>query len=250
VSRIYSEEVELYDIAFGWDLAAEAEWLVRRLGAGCRSVLEPACGTGRMLEALARRGLEVVGFDVSQRMVEYARARLAAAGVPGEVVRADMTDFDLDRRFDGALCPISTVGLLSPAAFASHLETVARHLEPGSLYLVQQSIVAQDDELWRSAWEAQRDGVKLHVVWEAVERDPAARRERSRSRVEILTGARAGEVVEDLHSNSVWTAEAWREAIAESPFRQAGCYDGAVPDRPATELERGGGLLWHELQAP
>ena len=238
MTRIYTDEAELYDIAFGWDLSAEVDWLVERLGAGCRSVLEPGCGSGRMLEALAARGLEVVGIDISGPMVNYARARLGGAG---EIACADMTDFDLGRRFGGAVSLVSTVGALSAVGFDSHLEAMARHLEPGAHYLVQQGI---DPERWRSEWEAERDGVRLHVVWEMVQRD------RSRSRVEVLAGPRAGEVVEDLHVSTYWTADAWREAIAASPFTQAGCYDGGQGDRPAVELARGGGLLWHELVAP
>jgi SAM-dependent methyltransferase len=249
VTRIYSDEAELYDIAFGWDLSEEADWLVQRLGPGCQSVLEPGCGSGRMLEALAARGLEVVGLDISEPMVAYARARLRHAGVHAEVAQADMTSFDLGRRFDGAVSPISTVGLLSKEGFSAHLEAIARHLEPGSRYLVQQGVSAPDADLWRSEWEAERDGVRLHVVWEAFDRDPAVLCERSRSRVEIVAGSRAGEVVEDVHTNTFWTVDAWREAVAASPFAETACYDGAQAERPAVELERGGGLLWHELVA-
>jgi cyclopropane fatty-acyl-phospholipid synthase-like methyltransferase len=238
VTRIYTDEAELYDIAFGWDLSAEADWLAGRLGPDCRRVLEPGCGSGRMLEALAERGLEIVGIDLSEQMVAYAQARLGGAG---EVIRADMTDFDLGRRFGGAVSPVSTVGVLSAAGFESHLEVMARHLEPGARYLVQQGI---DAERWRSEWEAEREGVKLHVVWEAVERG------RSRSRVEVVAGPRAGEVVDDMHTSTYWTADGWRDAIGASPFVQAGCFDGGQPDRPPVELERGGGLLWHELVAP
>ena len=249
MSRIYSDEAELYDIAVGWDLSEEVDWLVHRLGPSCGSVLEPGCGSGRMLEALAARGLEVVGLDISEPMVAYARARLRHAGVHAEVAQGDMTSFDLGRRFDGAVSPISTVGLLSKEGFSAHLEAMARHLEPGSRYLVQQGVSAPDAELWRSEWEAERDGVRLHVVWEAFDRDPAVLRERSRSRVEIVAGSRAGEVVEDVHTNTFWTVDAWREAVAASPFAEAACYDGAQAERPAVELERGGGLLWHELVA-
>jgi SAM-dependent methyltransferase len=238
VTRIYTEEAELYDIAFGWDVSEEADWLVERLGAGCRSVLEPGCGSGRMLRALAGRGLEVVGIDLSPEMVAYAQARLAGAG---KVVRADMTDFDLGRRFDGAVSLVSTVGVLRAEEFAAHLEAMARHLEPGSRYLVQEAIEAGR---WRSEWDAERGDVKLHVVWEAIDPD------RSRSRVEVLAGPRAGEVVEDLHRDHSWTAAAWAGAIAASPFEQAACYDGWPDDRPPVALEQGGGYLWHELVAP
>lgn len=40
MTRIYSDD-ELYDIAFDWDVSAEADWLVERLGPQCASVLEP-----------------------------------------------------------------------------------------------------------------------------------------------------------------------------------------------------------------
>jgi SAM-dependent methyltransferase len=234
VSRIYSDEAELYDIAFDWDLSDEAAWLVERLGPQCRSVLEPGCGSGRMLAALAAHGLEVVGIDTSEGMLALARARGCT------VVRADMTDFDLGRCFDGAVSVVSTVGVLGVPGFASHLDAIARHLEPGARYLVQQGVFAADAELWRSEWEAERGGTKLHVIWEAIDR------ERSRSRVEILAGPRAGKVVEDEHVSAFWTVDAWRKAITGSPFTEVACYD----DKAEADLEHGGGLLWHELVAP
>jgi SAM-dependent methyltransferase len=234
VSRIYTDEAELYDIAFDWDLTDEAAWVVERLGPDCRSVLEPGCGSGRMLAALAAHGLEVLGIDTSEAMLALARARGA------EVVRADMTDFDLGRRFDGAVSVVSTVGILGPGGLASHLESMARHLGTGARYLVQQGVFAAEAELWRSEWEAERGGTKLHVVWEAIDR------ERSRSRVEIVAGPRTGDVVEDEHVSTFWTVEAWREAIAASPFTEVATYD----DEQKVDLEQGGGLLWHELVVP
>jgi SAM-dependent methyltransferase len=234
VSRIYSDEAELYDIAFDWDLSDEAAWLVERLGPNCRSVLEPGCGSGRMLTAMAAHGLEAVGVDTSENMLALARAHGC------EVFFADMTSFDLGRRFGGAVSVVSTVGLLGSDRLASHFQAMARHLEPSARYLVQQGVFAADAELWRSEWEAERDGTKLHVIWEAIDR------ERSRSRVEIVAGPRAGEVIEDDHLSTFWTVQAWREAIAGSQFTQVACYD----DGQEVELERGGGLLWHELAAP
>lgn len=231
---IYAGEAELYDIAFDWDLSEEAAWLAERLGHGCRTVLEPGCGSGRMLAALAARGLDVVGIDLSEEMLALARARGC------EVVRADMTDFDLGRRFDGAVSAVSTVGVLGREGLGPHLEAMASHLEPGARYLVQQGVFAAEGERWRSEWEAERDGTRLHVVWEAVDD------ERSRSRVEILAGPRAGEVVVDEHRCAFWTVGRWREAISVSPFTQVACYD----EGDALDLDRGGDLLWHELVAP
>jgi hypothetical protein len=63
VTRLYSDDAELYDIAFGWDVGDEVDWLLERLGHHCRHLLEPGCGTGRILDAFASRGVEVVGID-------------------------------------------------------------------------------------------------------------------------------------------------------------------------------------------
>jgi SAM-dependent methyltransferase len=104
VTRLYEDDAELYDITFDWDISDEADWLVEKLEA--TTVLEPGCGGGRMLEALADRGCQVVGIDRSPRMVELSRRRL---GRRAEVFEADMTHFDLRRAFDGAVCPINTL---------------------------------------------------------------------------------------------------------------------------------------------
>jgi hypothetical protein len=32
VTRLYTDDAELYDIAFGWDVSEEVEWLFERLG--------------------------------------------------------------------------------------------------------------------------------------------------------------------------------------------------------------------------
>ena len=72
-------------------------------------MLEPGCGGGRMLEALADRGCKVAGLDrsapmveIARRMVEIARRRL---GTRADVFEVDMTHFDLGTTFDGAVCP-------------------------------------------------------------------------------------------------------------------------------------------------
>jgi SAM-dependent methyltransferase len=244
--RLY-DDVELYDIAFDWDVGDEVAWLLERLGPGCGSVLEPGCGSGRMLEAFARRGVGVVGLDRSERMVEFARTRLERAGVDAEVVLADMTDFDLGRTFDGAICPINTLGHLDAEALRRHFVCVARHLRHDARYLVQVGLVAPDEEPGGSHWEAERNGVKLKINWEGVRRDFERGREEQRSRIAVLSGPRRGEVLEELHEMTMWTPETWAQTIADSPFAPVATYDGNKQDRPRVDSTTTGGLLWHEL---
>lgn len=250
MTRLYTDEVELYDIAFTWDLEDEVSWLLERFGPSCLTVLEPGSGTGRMLEALALRGLAPCGIDSSPAMVAFSRARLADAGVHAGVMLADMTNFELDARFDAAVCPINTLSHLTEEELASHLARVADHVEPGARYLVQVGVFDDDQRPPPNEWEAERDGTALRIEWALVDRDLDARRERHRSRIEVLSGPREGEVIEEAHEMTAWTSSAWRAAIAASPFTQLAAYDGGDRSRPEVELEHGGGLMWHELAAP
>jgi SAM-dependent methyltransferase len=250
VTRLYTDDAELYDIAFTWDLDDEAAWLLERFGPGCKTVLEPGSGTGRMLEALARRGLAACGLEISQAMIAFAHERLAAAGVHAGVVRADMTDFHLDTRFDAAVCPIGTLTHLTPEQLASHLGLMEEHLVPGARYLVQVGLFDGEDVPPANSWEAERGEITLRCEWATVERDVSAGRERHRSTIEVLSGPRKGDVVEELHEMTAWTSATWRAAIDASPFTEAATYDGNDRARPKVQLEDNGGLLWHELVAP
>jgi SAM-dependent methyltransferase len=244
VTRLYEDDAELYDIAFDWDISAEADWLVERLQA--TTVLEPGCGGGRMLEALADRGCQVVGFDRSPRMVEISRRRL---GARGEVFEADMTHFDLGRTFDGAVCPINTLLHLSPAELGRHLHWTARHLERRARYLVQVGLVVADQEPFAgSHWEASRGETSVKVDWVDEELDVVQGVSRQRSRIEVLAGPRAGEIVEEVHVMTAWTPATWTGAIEASPFELVATYDGGTSGEwPRVDATATGGLLWHEL---
>lgn len=134
-----AEFAAVYDAIYA-DRADIGFWLAMA-DASPGPLLEIGCGTGRVLLELARAGHEVAGLDLSRAMIERARAKLRveAAETRGRVrlVVADMTAFELDRRF-------ATV--ISPFGGFHHLRTVEQqlacldrcrtHLEPrGTLVL-------------------------------------------------------------------------------------------------------------------
>jgi SAM-dependent methyltransferase len=102
-------------------------------------VLDVGCGPGRHAHALAERGLEVVGVDISQRFVDLA----AASAPPGATfVRADARALTFDATFDAAisLCQ-GAFGLAGgPGApldgDGEVLDGIARALRPGGLAAV------------------------------------------------------------------------------------------------------------------
>lgn len=254
----YDDHAELYDIAFSWDVEPEVTWLLGRLGEGCRSLLEPGCGSGRMFPPFHARGIQVVGLDRSEAMLDLARRRLEGAGPPQpRVVQADITDFDLGERFDGAICPVNTFGcLLTREQAAAHLQCMARHLRPGARYLVQLDI--RDPARFRpgvmeagTAWEMERDGVRVRTTWSSRAYDPATGIETTASRFELLSGPEAGRVVEGEQRGRLWSWKDWESLVAGSPFRQVAAFDGNANGWPPLAVDgslEGSPLTWHELE--
>jgi SAM-dependent methyltransferase len=79
----------------------EVAFLVDVLGLepGMR-VLDVGCGPGRHAHALARRGLEVLGVDISRRFIDLA----SDAAPPGATfLRADARSLAFDAEFDAAI---------------------------------------------------------------------------------------------------------------------------------------------------
>ena len=223
--------------------------MVGRLGRSCRRVLEPGCGSGRYLEAFARHGLEVVGIDSSPVMVELARGRLAKSSLSGEAVLDEMTDFDLGRCFDGAVCAIATIQHLTREELGRHLLCMARHLAVDARYMVQLALYDPSgrQDIPSSRWQEARGDLSLRIDWTTEEVDLKSARARQHSRIEILSGPRRGEVVEEHHEMTSWTPESWSGALAGSRFTQVAVYDGSAD--PPLEVAPGatGGLIWSEL---
>jgi SAM-dependent methyltransferase len=74
-------------------------------------ILELGCGTGRVTLPLARQDRRVVGLDHSPAMLAILREKLEAVGAAPaiEVVRADITRFQLSRTFDLIIAPFRVI---------------------------------------------------------------------------------------------------------------------------------------------
>ncbi|MEW6742464.1 MAG: class I SAM-dependent methyltransferase [Planctomycetota bacterium] len=156
-----------YDMVFDTDTKLEADFLeqMRHLYGRSRGhrVLEPACGTGRLLKELARRGYRVSGFDRSPEMLTYARQRLAAAHLPARLVQADLAAFSLAAHFDLAHCLVSTFKYLRTEEEArAHLRQVREALTPGGLYVLGFHLTDYDTSAKiRERWVARRGATRV-----------------------------------------------------------------------------------------
>jgi SAM-dependent methyltransferase len=120
--------------AFTKGTRQEVEFLVGELGlAPGMRVLDVGCGPGRHALELARRGLEVVGVDLSPEFVRLARDAAAREGLAGaSFVHSDVRDLAYDAGFDAVVCLCQGgFGLLGGAEDAELVGRFARALRPG-----------------------------------------------------------------------------------------------------------------------
>jgi SAM-dependent methyltransferase len=123
LARLYDAEYDEIDADLGFYL----EHLVPG------SVIELACGTGRLAVALSRQGRSVVGLDAAPAMIARARQH----SEPVEWVVADMADFSLGRTFGNIVIPFSGLAFLnSIEARLSCLACCRKHLSLNGLLIL------------------------------------------------------------------------------------------------------------------
>jgi len=116
----------------------EAEFIGNALGLqpGMR-VLDLACGHGRISLELARRGLEVVGVDLSERSIELARDAAEREGLAIEFMRGDMREIAFVDEFDAVINIFTAFGYFEDERENQRvLDAVERALKPGGAFLI------------------------------------------------------------------------------------------------------------------
>jgi SAM-dependent methyltransferase len=126
-----------------WDDPGPSPLLVRWLDAHApapgSTALDVGCGTGINAAELARRGLDVIAFDVSPTAVELARARVAALGSTGSIsfATADVLDLPSAWRHAFALVvEVNTLQVLPRELRAPAARQLAEAVAPGGTLLV------------------------------------------------------------------------------------------------------------------
>ena len=77
---IWYDLPRIYDVSFSHDMQDELQFIKDVFSKYCRtrkpSLLEPACGTGRLIVPLARAGFNCSGFDINMEALRYLKKNL------------------------------------------------------------------------------------------------------------------------------------------------------------------------------
>ncbi len=203
--------------------------LIRRL-LGARPalrILEPFCGTGRILIPLALEGHDLVGLDQSAGMLDRARekVRRLPQAVQQRIVltRADVTDGKWPGAFDGVILGANCFyELATPEEQERCIALAAESLNPGGyVYVDNNHMEGALDEDWQDLGVVKqtlsgicRDGTKVEGAMETIWYDVPRRLARFRRRVVVtLPDGRIvkREYIQQKHPVSMVEVQTWLE---------------------------------------
>ncbi|RNB82944.1 class I SAM-dependent methyltransferase [Brevibacillus nitrificans] len=132
----------MYDWADYYDLTqrglnGDVEYYMDQAKQAGGKVLELGCGTGRITLPLAQAGISVTGLDLSQKMLDRAKAKAEELGVADSVrlLQGDMRSFDLGETYSLIMIPFrSFLHLLHIQEQMKALACIRKHLAPGGKF--------------------------------------------------------------------------------------------------------------------
>ena len=166
---------QYYDVAFGYrDVELECDFIEKKVSmfskCGNQAILDIACGTGSHLVTLGKRGYDVDGFDLSDRMVAYAREKAGSAGLSPRLWTDRMESFQVERTYGIAFNLLTGFNyLLTNREARDHFQMLAAALEPGGIYIVElnhpRDFITNRPST-TNAWVESRGGVEVEVDWD------------------------------------------------------------------------------------
>jgi len=243
MSDIYTTFAALYDAAFDWDVEGEVGSITGLSGVSNGCVLEPMCGSGRLLRGFRAAGFETVGVDASAEMLALAEAHYERHGYAGTWIQSDVTDFDLDEACDIAVCPINSLAhLQTEAAMLAHLNTLSRNLYEGASYWIQLDLKDPVAVGASEEWEFEYLGETLISQWACTGYHDGTETHVSRF---VFPD---GRVIEDDYEMKVWNYDSWSHLLNQAPFELSAAYEGGT-FKPLSigESLNGARVFWQQL---
>lgn len=174
--KIYKNPL-YYEIAFSWrDIKKEVNFFEKCINKFSRikvkNVLEIACGPSPYLLELNKRHYKFTGLDNSPKMLRYSLDKAKSNNIRIKTVKADMLKFKIRSKYDFAFIMLSSIFVKSNKKFLSHLDSMARALNKGALYLIEGGInfnwLESGKQKLLSTWKIQKDDIKIKISYKEI----------------------------------------------------------------------------------
>lgn len=221
-----------YDISFSHEMSDELGFLRNAFNQYCKSphpkLLEPACGSGRLIIPLVRNGFDCTGFDLNDNALKYLQEKLKRNSLRATIFKGDMIDFPAYRKkYDAAYCTVDTFRhLLSEKKAIQHLINVAGVLKRNGIYILGLHLIPEQgvtDKLTR--WTAKRGRLTVKTSIEMLALNTKERTETLKVVLNPVTKTR-NEKFESIYKLRTYSLRQFQKLIARSNhFKIENVYD-------------------------
>lgn len=99
-----------------------------------KTVLDMTCGTGSQVFWLTKRGYQVVGSDINEKMLKIAAEKAKKTNLPIKFIRGDVRTLQVGQ-FDAIITIFNAIGHLTKSDFEQAIRNIHQNLTIGGLYL-------------------------------------------------------------------------------------------------------------------
>ena len=110
--------------------------ILKQEGLSPRTAVDLACGTGSVTALLARRGLQVVGVDMSEEMLTVASQKACEGEQMPCFICQSLQQLRLPRAVDLAVCALDSLDYITdPEDCREAIRRVYKYLNPGGIFI-------------------------------------------------------------------------------------------------------------------
>lgn len=199
-------------------------------------VLDCACGTGNVTYELAARGLEAVGVDFSQEMIDVATTKSTFKGTQPRFFQNDLCNMELNQQFDTITCLYDSLNYLTcPERLARAFCQIWKHASPGGLFIFDMNTPYAFESNMFTQSEHRRQK-KLHYDWTA-HFDSHTRVCEVQMKYERLLENGSSKTFRETHYERSYSLIEIKQLLQNSGWEFLECFDSyrLTPARPRTE---------------
>ena len=110
--------------------------ILKQEGLSPRTAVDLACGTGSVTAILARKGLQVIGVDMSEEMLTVASQKAGEEGLAPWFICQSLQQLRLPRAVDLAVCALDSLDYITdPDDCKEAIRRVCKYLNPGGIFI-------------------------------------------------------------------------------------------------------------------
>ena len=234
------------DFAFVYDsLMADADYtkrtdfvlkLFKKFGSVPTLLLDVACGTGKFSVEFAKKGIEVIGNDMSENMLSVARENAEKENLNILYLCQKAEELDLYGTVDGAVCLMDSINhITDKKSLLSAFKKISLFLEPQKLFVFDVNTVYKHEKvLADNTFVLQEENI--YCVWQNKYRKKAKTTDIT---LDIFTNKNG--IYNKSHeefSEKAYTAEELTALLNKSGFLVEAIYGDLTAKKPKETEER------------